>query len=123
MAVVGKDNTLLVEVAGILAEVVDSVVVVDMLEAGNQVEQDTPSVAVADSEAAVEDIGKEDVAAVGTDIEDAAADIVDGVVDRVLVVQLQVVQLQILVVLAADKVVEWAAVAVGKAAVGWVEAE
>lgn len=118
MAVVGKDNALLVEVAGILAEVVDSVVVVDMLEAGNQVEQDTPSVAVADSEAAVEDIGKEDVAAVGTDIEDAAADIVDGVVDRVLVVQLQ-----ILVVLAADKVVEWAAVAVGKAAVGWVEAE
>lgn len=112
MAVVGKDNTLLVEVAGILAEVVDSVVVVDMLEAGNQVEQHTPSVAAADSEAAVEDIGMEDVA-VGTDIEDAAADIVDGVVDRVLVVQLQ-----ILVVLAADKIVEWTAVAGGKAAVG-----
>ena len=115
----GKDNTLLVEVAGIPAEV-DSVVAVGMLEAGNQLEQlqGMASVAVADSEAAVEDIGMEDVVAAGTDIEDAAADIVDGVVDTV-----PLAQLQIPVVLAADKVDEWVVVAGGKAAVGWVEAE
>ena len=118
MAAVGKDNILLVEVAGNRGEVVDSVVVVDMQEAGNQVEEHTALVAVADNQAAVENTGMEDVVAVGTDIEDAAADIVDGVVDRVLVVQLR-----ILVVLAADKVDEWAVAAGGKAAVGWVEVE
>ena len=111
---VDTDNSLLVEAAGILAEVhTDSVVAVDIPAAGSQLEQDSALAAVVGSAVAVLDIGMEDAAVVGTDIEeDAAADIVDGVADMVPPAQLQVP-----VVLAADKVAEWV-LAVDKAAVG-----
>ena len=105
-------------VAGISA-VVDSVVAVDTLVLGSQLEQGRALLAVVGGiVVVVVGIGTIVVVGAGTDIEDAVADTVDEAADTV-----PPVELQIPVVPAADKVVEWAVAAGDKVAVEWVEAE